>query len=124
MSRVYHSSRTLSRSGVPEATSVLTAQAARFAAVPVARKARSTRSLSSPLPLSGKCPRTLLALPGNDFWLFDDETVLFNHFTGDGEVPARDDEEVTADPAVMKLCACAFETVWERATPHEGYRPI
>lgn len=65
-----------------------------------------------------------LALPGNDFWLFDDETVLFNHFTGDGEVPARDDEEVTEDPAVVKLCASAFGAVWERATPHEGYRPI
>ena len=26
-----------------------------------------------------------IALPGNDFWLIDGETVVFNHFTGDGE---------------------------------------
>ncbi|MGH3683061.1 MAG: DUF6879 family protein, partial [Natronosporangium sp.] len=25
-----------------------------------------------------------LALPGNDFWLFDERTVIFNHFAGDG----------------------------------------
>jgi Family of unknown function (DUF6879) len=65
-----------------------------------------------------------LALPGNDFWLFDDETVLFNHFTGDGEVPEQGDEEVTTDPAVVKLCSSAFEAVWERATPHAEYRPV
>ena len=25
-------------------------------------------------------------LPGNDFWVFDDRLVLWNHFTGEGEV--------------------------------------
>jgi hypothetical protein len=32
-------------------------------------------------------PRTRasgLALPGNDYWVFDGTTVLFNHFTGNG----------------------------------------
>ena len=28
-----------------------------------------------------------LLLPGNDFWVFDDRLVLWNHFTGEGEVP-------------------------------------
>jgi hypothetical protein len=63
---------------------------------------------------------TDLALPGNDFWLFDGERVAINHFNGDG---ARVSLELTTDPAVVKLCASAFETVWERATPHEDYRP-
>lgn len=59
-----------------------------------------------------------IALPGNDFWLFDDDLVQFNHFTGDGGSAGPSFSE---DPAVIKLCAGAFETVWERGTPHEQY---
>ncbi|MGE7436988.1 DUF6879 family protein [Kitasatospora sp. NPDC001175] len=59
-----------------------------------------------------------LALPGNDFWLFDGMIVRFNHFTGDG---ASGGPEMCEDPAVAKLCADAFEAVWERAVPHEQY---
>jgi hypothetical protein len=61
-----------------------------------------------------------LALPGNDFWLFDGELVRFNHFTGDGDgaaVPFVD----TDDPGVAKLCETAFEAVWERAVPHAQF---
>jgi hypothetical protein len=63
---------------------------------------------------------TDLALPGNDFWLFDESWVLVNHFDGDGEETAR---ELLDDPVVVKLCAASFEAVWERAVPHTGYRP-
>ncbi len=63
---------------------------------------------------------TDLALPGNDFWLFDERLVRVHHFSGDGQII---DEEVTDDPAVVKLCGLAFEAVWERATPHEQYQP-
>jgi len=63
-----------------------------------------------------------LLLPGNDFWVFDDRLVLWNHFTGEGEV-APEGREVTEDPALVKTCAAAFESVWERAIPHEEYRP-
>ncbi|GAA1965797.1 DUF6879 family protein [Kitasatospora viridis] len=68
-------------------------------------------------------PRRLasdLALPGNDYWLFDDERVLFNHFTGDG---AWADPRLTHvdDPAVVKLCADAFEAVWDRAVDHADF---
>ncbi|MFI1524654.1 DUF6879 family protein [Kitasatospora cineracea] len=59
-----------------------------------------------------------LALPGNDFWLFDATLVRFNHFTGDG---ASAGPEMCEDAAVAKLCADAFEAVWERAVPHEQY---
>ncbi|WKX70209.1 DUF6879 family protein [Streptomyces sp. XD-27] len=66
---------------------------------------------------------TDLALPGNDFWLFDDEVVLVNHFDGDGEWAPEGHTELVTDPAVAKLCSTAFEAVWERAVPHEEYQP-
>ncbi|MGG2462397.1 DUF6879 family protein [Streptomyces sp. RGM 3693] len=65
-----------------------------------------------------------LALPGNDFWLFDDSLVLFLHFTGEGELSPDGDEERTTEPSVVRLCATAFEAVWERAIAHEEYRPV
>lgn len=60
-----------------------------------------------------------LALPGNDFWLFDDRFVRFHHFAGDGEHMV---DELTDDPAVIELCATAFEAVWRRAADHREYR--
>ncbi|MGI5341436.1 DUF6879 family protein [Streptomyces sp. CA-181903] len=60
-----------------------------------------------------------LALPGNDFWVFDERLVRFGYFSGEGVYL---DDEVTDEPNVAKLCTDAFEAVWERATPHEDYR--
>lgn len=69
-------------------------------------------------------PRRLasdIALPGNDFWLIDDDLVIFNHFDGYGVwVPDRP-EEVRREPGVVKLCADAFRAVWSRAMPHDAY---
>lgn len=62
---------------------------------------------------------TDIALPGNDFWLFDGRLVLVNHFTGDGDFAGH---EIIEDPGVVKLCGNAFETVWVRAIPHEEYK--
>jgi hypothetical protein len=62
-----------------------------------------------------------LCLPGNDFWVFDERLVRFGHFAGDG---AFLDHELSADPAVITMCAGAFEAVWERAIPHAQYQPI
>ncbi|MFI1102551.1 DUF6879 family protein [Streptomyces melanogenes] len=59
-----------------------------------------------------------IALPGNDFWLFDGRWVHWNHFAGDGTSMG---EEITDDPAAARLCAAAFEEVWSRAVPHERY---
>ncbi|MEV5377116.1 DUF6879 family protein [Streptomyces nondiastaticus] len=64
---------------------------------------------------------TDLALPGNDFWVFDNELVLVLHFAGDGEL-APEGRELTREERVLDLCASAFEAVWERAVPHEDYR--
>ena len=61
-----------------------------------------------------------VALPGNDFWVFDGHAVRFNHFTGDGDW-ADPRTSYTEEAGVAKLCVSAFEAVWERATPHERY---
>jgi hypothetical protein len=59
-----------------------------------------------------------LALPGNDLWLFDQHTVLFNLFTGDGDIAGY---ETRTEPEVVKLVSDAFEAIWDRATPHDQY---
>ena len=61
-----------------------------------------------------------LALPGNDFWLFDGRTVMLNHFTGDGDWAGS---EVSVDSALARLCESAFRAVWQRAIPHDEYHP-
>lgn len=61
-----------------------------------------------------------LALPANDFWLFDGGTLLVNYFAGDGDWIGM---ELDSDPEVIKLCAEAFEAVWFRAIRHEDYQP-
>jgi hypothetical protein len=37
-------------------------------------------------------------LPGNDFWCFDDETVMFTHFSGGGKVQGY---ELTTDTGLV-----------------------
>jgi hypothetical protein len=101
---------------------------ARIASEPLADFIRYEYELSGPMnEAAGEQVRWLprrrasdIALPGNDFWVFDDRLVRFGHFSGDGEIL---DQEVTDEPAVVKLCASAFEAVWERAIPHEEYQP-
>jgi hypothetical protein len=63
---------------------------------------------------------TDIALPGNDFWIFDERQVRIGHFDGEGRSTGH---EMTDDPAVLKLCLSAFDAVWQRATPHQQYRP-
>lgn len=68
-------------------------------------------------------PRRLasaIPMPGNDFWLFDNSTVVFTVFTGEGDVFER---QLTVNPTVVQLCHSAFETVWSLAIPHAEYRP-
>ncbi|MEU9344680.1 DUF6879 family protein [Streptomyces sp. NPDC048278] len=65
---------------------------------------------------------TDLALPGTDFWVFDDAQALFHHFTGDGQLD-ENGREYTDDFARVKLCTDAFDAAWRRAIPHEEYRP-
>lgn len=68
-------------------------------------------------------PRPLasdIALPGNDFWLFDDATAVFNLFDGDGGWCEPAFQERT-EPSVVELCFSAFATVWTRAAAHDEF---
>jgi len=100
---------------------------ARIVSEPISEYIRYEHHLTFANVLCGEQVRWLprrqatdLALPGNDFWLFDGNVVLVNHFTGEGESGGR---ETDSDPDVVRLCASAFEAVWERAIPHESYTP-
>ncbi|WP_240487282.1 DUF6879 family protein [Actinomadura flavalba] len=100
---------------------------ARIVSEPVTDYVRYEHALTDALNIvSGESVRWLprreasdLALPGNDFWVFDDRLVLFNHFAGDG---SSGEKEIRAERAVIDLCTSAFDAVWRRATPHTQYR--
>ncbi|MET8611917.1 DUF6879 family protein [Streptomyces misionensis] len=104
-------------------------QRARIVSEPLSPYVRYEYELTSPHNIkAGEDVRWLprrqasaLALPGNDFWLFDNGSVLFNHFAGDGTMTG---EELVTDPAVVRLCASAFVSVWDRAVPHDQYQPF
>lgn len=62
-----------------------------------------------------------LCLPGSgDFYVFDDELVLFLHYAGSG---LNVGFEVTEDSHIVRMCREAFEAVWELAVPFRDYRP-
>ncbi|MEI8406423.1 MULTISPECIES: DUF6879 family protein [unclassified Kribbella] len=61
-----------------------------------------------------------LLVPPNDFWLFDEQVVLWNFCDGNGTWVG---EERTGDPDLAKLCLAAFDAVWDRAIPHKEYQP-
>ncbi|MGH3611267.1 MAG: DUF6879 family protein [Pseudonocardia sp.] len=63
---------------------------------------------------------SMLLLPGNDFWMFDRETVAFTHFSGDGHVL---DHEVTTDTDIVAACSATFQQAWDIAIPHNEYTP-
>ena len=60
-----------------------------------------------------------IALPGNDFWLFDDRVIRWGYFSGDGAMVGH---EISDDPAAAKLCAGAFDAVWSHAIPHDQFQ--
>jgi hypothetical protein len=64
---------------------------------------------------------TAVALPGSgDFYVFDDQLVLFLHYAGNGTNASF---EITEDPLTARTCREAFETVWGLATPFSDYQP-
>jgi hypothetical protein len=99
----------------------------RIVSEPVTDYIRFERLDAAQLVLAGEDVRWLprrnasaLLLPGNDFWMFDRETVVFTHFSGDGHVL---DREMTTDRDVVEACSTAFENAWKIAIPHNEYEP-
>ena len=102
---------------------------ARIVSEPVTDYIRYEHALTGPNNLAAgeqvrRLPRRQasdIALPGNDFWVFDDQLIRFHHFAGDGSIV---EDELCDEPAVIQLCISAFEAVWERAVDHAEYKLI
>jgi hypothetical protein len=58
--------------------------------------------------------------PGNDFWLFDDELLVFLVFAGSGLVV---DMPTATDPGLIARCRASFEAAWTLSIPHHEYVP-
>ncbi|MEU3187138.1 DUF6879 family protein [Streptomyces sp. NPDC006923] len=104
----------------------VTVRRARIVSEPVSEYIRYEHSATFTNVAAGEQVRWLarrnasdIALPGNDFWLFDDQWVHWNHFAGDGTSTG---EEISDDPRAAELCAEAFEMTWSRAVPHDQYK--
>jgi hypothetical protein len=102
---------------------------ARIVSEPIADYIRYEHALTEPYNIAaGEQVRWLsrrrasdLALPGNDFWVFDERLVRFHHFAGDGSIL---EDELCDDPSVVQLCVSSFDAVWERAVSHAEYEPV
>lgn len=68
-------------------------------------------------------PRHLVdaeAVPLDDYWLFDDERVVFNLVNDDGR--AAGCSALTVDPSTVARCRSVKEQLWSLATPYAEYR--
>jgi hypothetical protein len=102
---------------------------ARIISEPVSEYVRYEHDITGALNIgSGEQVRWLprrmasdLALPGNDFWVFDGKVAVFNIFDGNGSWVSEDS---TRDPSVVKFLESAFAGVWARSIDHETYRLV
>lgn len=105
-----------------------TCRRARIVSEPLSDYQRLTLSLTGMCVEAGEntgyVPRPRLTdvlLPGSgDFYVFDDELVLYLHYAGHGTNTAH---ETTDDPRVVRTCRDAFEVVWELAIRASDFRP-
>lgn len=101
---------------------------ARIVSEPLSDYQRWSYSIAYPMVEAGEdirwVPRRLVssvALPGNDYFLFDDRLAVFLLYSGNGLATGR---LGTTDPAVILLCRSAFEAVWKLSIPHLEYAPV
>jgi hypothetical protein len=57
-------------------------------------------------------------LPADDFWLFDDDRVVFTVFEPNGQFSGG---AATTDPTIVAYCCAARERVWRAAIPQSQY---
>lgn len=103
------------------------ARRAKIVSEPLSNYQRWTHSIIPPLVEAGEdirwVPRrtvSTLCIPGNDYYLLDDERVVFLHYAGSGLNTAF---TTTTDPAVVSTCRTAFDQVWALSVPHRDYHP-
>jgi hypothetical protein len=101
---------------------------ARIVSEPLSEYQRWSYSIAHPMVAAGEdirwVPRRLvssIALPGNDFYLFDNRLVVFLHYAGNGLAVGK---TVSTEHADIQLCRSAFETVWRLSVPHDEYNPV
>lgn len=101
---------------------------ARIVSEPLSDYQRWSHSIAHPMVDAGEdirwVPRRMVspvAVPGNDFYLFDDRLVVFLLYAGNGLAAGM---VSTADPAATGLCRSAFEAVWKLSIPHSDYQPV
>lgn len=104
-----------------------TLRRARIVSEPLSDYQRWAHSLTAPMVDAGEDIRWVprgrvsgLMFPGNDFWLFDGELLVFLVFTGNGTVV---DRPATTDPGLIARCRVSFEAAWALAIPHHDYKP-
>lgn len=103
-------------------------QRARVVSEPLSDYQRWSHSIAHPMVEAGEdirwVPRRLvssIAIPGNDYYLLDDELVIFLHYAGSGSSTGM---TTSTDPADVELCRSAYAEVWKLATPHGEYQPV
>ncbi|MFQ6144982.1 DUF6879 family protein [Streptomyces seoulensis] len=103
----------------------VTIRRARIVSEPVSEYIRYEHSCTPQNLAAGEkvrwLPRRLasdLLIPGNDFWLFDNDLIRYGLFSGDGAFVAH---TLCDDPPVIKSVSEAFEGIWSRAIPHDRY---
>lgn len=101
---------------------------ARIVSEPLSDYQRWSYSIAYPMVDAGEdvrwIPRRLVsstALPGNDYYLFDDHLVVFLIYAGNGLAV---DKVTSTDPHDIQLCRSAFEAVWKLSIPHRDYKPL
>jgi len=101
---------------------------ARIVSEPLSDYQRWSHSIAQPMVDAGEdirwVPRravSSVAIPGNDFYLFDNELVVFLIYAGNG---LGVDKVTSTDPHDIELCRTAFENVWNHAIPHRDYQPV
>ncbi|WP_280397454.1 DUF6879 family protein [Nocardia carnea] len=57
-------------------------------------------------------------LTGDDWWLFDNDTVAFTAFEPDGRLGGG---AITTDPRIVEYCRSVRDYVWKIATPYDEY---
>jgi hypothetical protein len=99
----------------------------RIISEPLSDYQRWSFTIAQPMVEAGEdirwVPRRLVStipLPGNDFYLFDDQLVVFLHYAGNGLATGK---SASHEPAHVALCRNAFEDVWKLAIPHRDYQP-
>jgi hypothetical protein len=101
---------------------------ARVVSEPLSDYQRWSHSIAWPMVDAGEdirwVPRRLVsavAMPGNDFYLFDGQLAVFLLYAGNGLSAGM---AKTDDPAVTGLCRLAFEAAWALSIPHRDYQPF